>query len=44
MTGKATEKNSEKKIIFFDNASTTRLDDRVFEEMLPFLKEQYGNP
>jgi cysteine desulfurase len=29
--------------IFFDNASTTRIDDSVLEVMLPFLKENYGN-
>jgi len=30
--------------IFFDNASTTRIDDRVLKEMEPYLKQQYGNP
>ncbi len=33
-----------KEIIFFDNASTTRIDNSVFEVMLPFLKDNYGNP
>lgn len=28
---------------YFDNAATTRLDERVFDEMVPFLKENYGN-
>lgn len=28
---------------YFDNAATTRLDERVFNEMVPFLKENYGN-
>ena len=32
------------KRIYADNAATTALDDRAFEAMLPFLKEQYGNP
>ena len=29
--------------IYLDHAATTPLDPRVFEAMLPFLKEQYGN-
>ena len=29
--------------IYFDNAETTKLDDKVLEEMLPYLKENYGN-
>lgn len=29
--------------IYFDNAATTRLDDKVLEEMVPYLKENYGN-
>ncbi|MTI88206.1 MAG: cysteine desulfurase [Balneolaceae bacterium] len=31
------------KTIYFDHAATTPLDDRVLEEMLPYLKENYGN-
>lgn len=31
-------------MIYLDNASTTKIDNTVFAEMLPFLKEQYGNP
>ena len=30
--------------IYLDNASTTKIDDRVLEKMLPFLKDSYGNP
>ena len=28
---------------YFDHAATTALDEKVLEEMLPFLKEEYGN-
>jgi cysteine desulfurase len=30
--------------IYLDNNATTRIDDRVFEAMLPWLREGYGNP
>jgi len=32
------------KQIFFDHASTTPLDPRVLETMMPYFKEEYGNP
>jgi len=32
-----------KRPVYLDNHSTTRLDPRVLEVMLPFLNEQYGN-
>ena len=32
------------KIYYFDNAATTKLDDKVLSQMLPFLSENYGNP
>ena len=31
-------------MIYVDNAATTKLDPLALEEMLPFLREQYGNP
>lgn len=35
--------NSTKKMVYLDHAATTPLDPRVFEEMVPYLKEQFGN-
>lgn len=31
-------------MIYLDNASTTAIDPRVLDAMMPFMKEQYGNP
>lgn len=31
-------------IRYFDNAATTRVKEEVVEEMLPYLKNKYGNP
>lgn len=33
-----------KRIVYADNAATTRIADEVFSAMAPYLKEQYGNP
>lgn len=30
--------------VYFDNAASTQLDPRVLEKMLPYLKENFGNP
>lgn len=30
-------------LIYLDNNATTKIDDQVFEAMLPFLRESYGN-
>lgn len=32
------------KEIYVDNAATTKIEEAVVEEMLPYLKEEYGNP
>ncbi|MEX2513549.1 MAG: cysteine desulfurase family protein [Cyclobacteriaceae bacterium] len=32
------------KSIYFDNAATTPLDERVIQEMLPFFRQNFGNP
>ena len=31
------------KMVYFDHAATTPLDERVLEAMMPYLKESYGN-
>lgn len=33
-----------RKRTYLDNAATTPLDERVFQKMLPLLKENFGNP
>ena len=31
-------------MIYLDNAASTKIHDDVLESMLPYLKEQFGNP
>lgn len=31
-------------VIYLDNNATTKVDERVLEEMLPYLKDEYANP
>lgn len=31
-------------MIYLDNNATTKVDERVLEEMLPFLEQDYANP
>ncbi|MFA6295040.1 MAG: cysteine desulfurase family protein [Candidatus Paceibacterota bacterium] len=33
-----------KKVVYFDNASTTPLKEEVFQAMLPYFKDEFGNP
>lgn len=35
---------SQERLIYFDNNATTRVAPEVVEAMLPYLKEQWGNP
>lgn len=32
------------RFVYADNAATTKISDSVYDAMLPFLKEHYGNP
>ena len=30
--------------VYLDNNATTKVDERVFESMVPYLKDEYANP
>ncbi|MCH7409533.1 cysteine desulfurase [Belliella sp. DSM 111904] len=30
--------------VYFDNAATTAMDERVIDAMIPYMREHYGNP
>ncbi len=32
------------RLIYLDNAASTPVHEKVIEEMIPYFKEQYGNP
>lgn len=36
--------NTTNPVVYFDNNATTKVAPEVFEAMLPFLQEEYGNP
>lgn len=31
-------------MIYFDNSATTKIDEEIFDSMMPWLKENFGNP
>jgi cysteine desulfurase len=40
----AKKRSATRRLVYFDNASTTPLDPRVLKAMMPFFVEDYGNP
>jgi len=42
--GRRAARMSQPKLIYFDNNATTRIAPEVIDAMLPFLRDQWGNP
>lgn len=39
-----TDQQTTKRVIYLDSAATTRVSDKVYDAMVPFLTDKWGNP